>query len=76
MEQLPFFIIKKSDSIIGLATVYNQKNYFQKGKTNEISDGINYVIVNGEVVVEGKKVNDILPGEAIPMESDYWEKSC
>lgn len=62
--------------IFDLDKICDRAKFPIEGKTNEISDGIKYVIVNGEVVVEGKKVNDILPGEAIPMESDYWEKSC
>lgn len=54
-------------------TILDNSKFSVEGKTNAPPDGIDYVLVNGKIVVEGKKVFNISPGEAIPMQCKLWK---
>jgi len=54
-------------------TILDNSGFSIEGKTNEPPNGIEYVLVNGKIVVEGKEVCNKSPGEAIPMECNIWE---
>ncbi|MFL0196350.1 amidohydrolase family protein [Clostridium sp. WILCCON 0269] len=54
--------------IFDLNTICDKSDFLGKGKPNAYPQGIYYVIVNGQIVVEKGKINkDVLPGKAIRM---------
>lgn len=60
--------------IFNINTILDKSRFPMEGKTNEPPEGIDYVIVNGEIVTNGKKVLNKLPGKGILMPNELWGK--
>lgn len=59
--------------IFDLSLIQDTANYPCYGATDSRPEGIQYVLVNGEILVEGKTVSDNMPGKIIRMCHRKWQ---